>query len=249
MRYAITVQYDGGRYEGWQRQKSTDNTIQGKLEDVLTALDGAPVQVSGAGRTDAGAHALGQAASFDLSREMPAPEVMAYLNRYLPKDIAVVACREAPPRFHARLNAREKEYRYDIRTDSVPDVFARRYQYALGEQLDVPAMRRAAALLCGTHDFAAFCTRANEKKSTVRTIKRISLDERGGVLRITFVGDGFLYNMARILAGTLVEVGQGRRAAEGIPAVLSSKKRENAGFTAPAQGLTLVRVTYDGADA
>lgn len=244
MNYKLTIQYDGTRYDGWQRQGNTDNTVQGRLESVLSRLAGEPVEVHGAGRTDAGVHALGQTASVRLPGELPAGAVGDYLNRYLPEDIAVTRAEEAEERFHARLSARGKVYRYSVRLGSVPDVFARKYQFRVEEPLDLTAMERAAELLTGTHDYRSFCSNKRYKKSTVRTVYAIELERRGDDLTLTYRGDGFLYNMVRILTGTLLEVGQGERKAEEMPAVLAAKDRSAAGKTAPAQGLCLVEVEY-----
>lgn len=245
MNYKLTIQYDGSRYDGWQKQGNTDNTIQDKLEGVLSRLAGEPVEVHGAGRTDAGVHALGQTASVKLPGDRAPEEVMAYANRYLPEDIAVTAAEGADDRFHARLSARGKVYRYAIRLGGVPDVFRRKYQYRVEGPLDVAAMERAAALLTGTHDYRSFCANRRYKKSTVRTIRAIDIRADGPDLTITFRGDGFLYNMVRILTGTLLEVGLGERAAEEMPTILAAKDRSAAGRTAPAQGLTLVEVEYE----
>lgn len=244
MNYKLTIQYDGSRYDGWQKQGNTDNTIQGKLEGVLSRLAGEPVEVHGAGRTDAGVHAEGQVASVKLPDNRPAAEVKAYLNQYLPEDIAVVAAAEADDRFHARLSAKGKVYRYAIRMGDTPDVFRRKYQYRVEEPLDVDAMRQAAQHLCGTHDFRAFCANKRYKKSTVRTVHAIEIAANGQNLDMTYRGDGFLYNMVRILTGTLLEVGQGLRKPEEMERILTSLDRMQAGKTAPAQGLTLVKVEY-----
>lgn len=244
MNYKLTIQYDGSRYDGWQRQGNTDNTIQGKLEGVLSRLTGTAVEVYGAGRTDAGVHAEGQTASVRLPGDRPAAELMADLNRYLPEDIAVIAAETAAERFHARLSAVGKVYRYDVRMGGVPDVFRRRYQYRVEDPLDLTAMRKAAEYLTGTHDFRAFCSNKRYKKSTVRTIESVELSVRGADLHIYFRGDGFLYNMVRILTGTLLEVGTGERAPEDMAEILKSRDRARAGRTAPAQGLTLVQVLY-----
>lgn len=244
MNYKLTIQYDGTRYDGWQKQGNTDNTIQGKLEGVLSRLAGQPVEFHGAGRTDAGVHAEGQVASVKLPEARPASEVMAYLNQYLPEDIAVVAAAEAEDRFHARLNAKGKVYRYAIRLGDTPDVFRRKYQYRVEAPLDVAAMEQAAAKLTGTHDYRAFCANKRYKRSTVRTISAIDIKTDGSDMTITFHGNGFLYNMVRILTGTLLEVGQGQRDPEEMTAILASLDRSRAGKTAPAQGLTLVKVEY-----
>lgn len=244
MNYRFTVQYDGSRYDGWQRQGNTDNTVQGRIESVLSRLTGETVEIHGAGRTDAGVHAEGQVASARLPGNRSAAEIMDYLNRYLPEDIAVVSVQEADERFHARLSAAGKVYRYEIRMGSVPDVFRRKYQYRVEQRLDVAAMREAAQYLTGTHDYRAFCSNKRYKKSTVRTVRAIDMDVNGDNLVITFRGDGFLYNMVRILTGTLLEVGMGERKAEDMPGILASLDRARAGKTAPAQGLTLVQVEY-----
>lgn len=244
MNYKLTIQYDGTRYDGWQKQGNTANTIQARLETVLARLAGQPVEVHGAGRTDAGVHALGQVVSVKLPGDRPPEEILTYLNQYLPEDIAVTAAERADDRFHARLSARGKVYRYHLRVGAVPDVFRRKYQYRVDGPLDVPAMERAAALLTGTHDFRSFCSNKRYKKSTVRTIYAIEIKQQGSDLTMTFRGGGFLYNMVRILTGTLLEVGRGEREAETMPAILAARDRAAAGRTAPAQGLTLVEVIY-----
>ena len=245
MNYKLTIQYDGSRYDGWQRQGNTDNTIQSRLEGVLSRLAGEPVEVHGAGRTDAGVHALGQVARVKLPGSRAPEEVMAYANRYLPEDIAVTGAEAADDRFHARLSARGKVYRYAIRLGGVPDVFRRKYQYRVEGPLDLAAMERASELLTGTHDYRSFCANRRYKKSTVRTVRAIEVRADGPEVTLTFRGDGFLYNMVRILAGTLIEVGLGERAAEDMPAVLAARDRSAAGKTAPAQGLTLLEVEYE----
>lgn len=244
MNYKLTIQYDGTRYDGWQRQGNTTNTIQGRLEETLSRLTGETAQVHGAGRTDAGVHALGQVASVRLSGGWAPGELMDQLNRYLPQDIAVVDALEADGRFHARLSAVGKTYRYSIRLGCVPDVFRRRYQLPVEEPLDLPAMEESARLLTGRHDYRSFCSNRRYKKSTVRTVDTIALRREGAVLTITYHGDGFLYHMVRILTGTLLEVGLGLRPAGSMPDILAALDRQAAGPTAPAQGLTLVSVDY-----
>ena len=207
--YKLTIQYDGTRYRGWQVQGNTDQTIQGKVEGVLSRLTGQPVELHGSGRTDAGVHALGQVANVKLPRPFDPSELLRELNRYLPADIGVIAVEPAPERFHARLNARSKTYRYRIWNSDEPNVFERNYLYHLHETLDVPAMRRAAEDLCGTHDYKAFCSLKRTKKSTVRRVDCITIQELGPELLFTFEGNGFLYHMVRILVGTLLEVGRG----------------------------------------
>ena len=215
----ITLQYDGSRYDGWQKQGNTDKTIQGKLEQILEKMAGQSVEVHGSGRTDAGVHAWGQVANFHLPAScsgMSAEEVKAYLNRYLPDDIAVLSAQEAGTRFHSRLNAVSKTYCYRIETAAKKNVFERRYVYSLGEPLDVEAMKRAAAYLTGEHDFKAFCSLKRMKKSTVRNLTAIEIAMQGSVCVLRFCGNGFLYNMVRILTGTLVEVGLHKRTPESV---------------------------------
>ena len=242
--YKLTIQYDGTRYRGWQVQGNTDLTIQGKLEGVLSRLTGQLVEVHGSGRTDAGVHALGQVANVKLPHPVEPSELLGELNRYLPADIGVIAAEPAPERFHARLNARSKTYRYRIWNSAIPNVLERSYLYVLPESLDVAAMERAAADLVGTHDFRSFCGLKRFKKSTVRTITDIAITQDGAEMRLEFTGNGFLMRMVRILAGTLVEVGLGQREADTMPAVLAAQDRAAAGPALPAQGLALVRVEY-----
>jgi len=183
-------------------------------------------------------------ASVKLPGTLAPQEILSYVNQYLPDDIAVAAVEEADERFHARLSARRKVYRYAIRMGGTPDVFRRKYQCRVEEELNVEEMKRAAQLLCGTHDYRSFCSNKRYKKSTVRTVHAIDIAVDGADMTITFRGDGFLYNMVRILTGTLLEVGLGGRRAGDMPAVLAALDRAAAGKTAPAQGLTLVEVEY-----
>lgn len=243
-RYKLTISYDGSRYDGWQKQGNTGATIQGKLEDVLSRMAGEPVEVQGAGRTDAGVHARAQVVSFSFPVHMEPSALRDELNRYLPDDIAVTGCAFAPPRFHARLSVRGKRYVYRLWVGRVPNVFERKYLTPWAEPLDVGQMKRGAAVFLGKHDFRAFCANKRYKKSTVRTITALTVEQIGNEVRITFEGDGFLYNMVRILAGTLVEVGMGKRAPEDLPGVLESLDRANAGPTLPARGLILDEVFY-----
>ena len=244
MNVKLTIQYDGTRYDGWQRQGNTDNTLQGRLEGVLSRMVGKPVEIQGAGRTDAGVHARGQVASVHLPEGYTPQEVQNYLNRYLPEDVAVVEVVEVGERFHARLSATGKEYRYHIRMGSVPNVFARKYQYRVEEPLDLAAMERAAGHLTGKHDFRSFCGNRHFKKSTVREVFHIGVEVCGSDLTLVYRGDGFLYNMVRILTGTLLEVGLGQRTTESMVDVLEARERTAAGKTAPAQGLVLQEVYY-----
>lgn len=245
--YRIVLQYEGTRYDGWQKQGNTERTIQGRLEAILSRMTGEIVEVQGSGRTDAGVHASGQTAHFYLNQDYDPDEVMEYLNRYLPEDIGVLQCERAPDRFHSRLNAVSKTYVYQIETAPKRDVFTRRFQYGLGQKLDVESMRKAADLLCGTHDYKSFCGNKKMKKSTVRTIYRIDIEQAQGssLLKLRFSGDGFLQHMVRILVGTLIEVGRGERPWQSMTQILEAKDRQTAGYTAPPEGLCLAKVNYE----
>lgn len=245
MNVVIWLSYDGTRYDGWQKQGNTDRTIQGKLESILERLAGEPVEVQGSGRTDAGVHAEGQVANFHLRQEMEAGVVKEYLNRYLPEDIMVQRAQLAPERFHSRLNAVRKTYRYQIEMGPKKDVFQRHYYYGLGQQLNIENMKTGAALLTGTHDFKSFCGNRKMKKSTVRTIESIGITQFGATrIHITFTGNGFLQQMVRILTGTLIEIGLGKYEPERIRMILEAMDRQAAGFTAPSEGLFLEQVDY-----
>ena len=242
--FRLTLCYDGSRYSGWQKQGNTDNTIQEKIEALLTRLLGRPVEISGCGRTDAGVHARRQVCSFRAETDMDCAELLARLRQYLPEDIGALTLEEAPPRFHARLSCTEKSYLYRIWNSDAPNVFERKYVYRYPGTLDDSAMRCAAQALIGEHDFTAFCSNRHMKKSAVRTLRSIEIDRQGDELRILLTGNGFLYNMVRIIVGTLIEAGRGERDAENVAAALQSRDRKNAGFTAPAQGLCLWDVQY-----
>ncbi len=240
----LLLQYEGTRYQGWQRQSSTDNTIQGKLETLLSRMCKEAVGLQGSGRTDAGVHALGQVANFHTDCTMSPEEMRSYINRYLPEDIAVVEVSEVSARFHSRLNARGKHYVYHVINSDVPDVFRRRYALEVPEALDVGAMERAAALLLGEHDFKSFTSAKKGKKSTVRRIDEIAITGEGGLLCFSFRGNGFLHHMIRILMGTLLEVGMGKRTPESMTELLAACDREQAGPLVPAKGLTLAEVFF-----
>jgi tRNA pseudouridine38-40 synthase len=239
----LDICYDGTRYRGWQRLAGADNTIQGKIEQCLSKILGEEIEISGSGRTDAGVHALGQVANFHCESLMPAGRILENLRRYLPEDIGIYSCKDCSPRFHARLNAKEKTYCYRIWNSDSPCVFQRRFVAIMPEKLDVDAMKCAARQLCGEHDFSAFCGNPKFKKSTVRYIRDIRLERDGDELQIYFTGNGFIHNQVRIMVGTLVEVGRGERTAESIPDLFGGK-RADAGFLVPAQGLCLMEVIY-----
>ena len=233
----LDICYDGTRYRGWQRLPGTDNTLQGKLEQTLSRILGQQIEVTGSGRTDAGVHAKLQIVNFHCDSAMPCSEILSQLRRYLPEDIGIYSCRDVSPRFHARLNAKEKTYRYRIWNSEGPCVFDRRFVAVLPQKLDIEKMRQAAGHLHGTHDFSAFCANA------VRTIFCVDIAEIGEEVQITVTGNGFLHNMVRILVGTLVEVGLSQREADSIPE-LYGKARSEAGMLMPPAGLCLMEVTY-----
>lgn len=237
--FRLCLCYDGSRYRGWQKQGNTGGTIQEKMEALLSRLLAQPVALHASGRTDAGVHARRQTCSFRADTDLSCGELLSRIRRQLPEDIGALRLSEADPRFHARLSCREKSYVYFIWNSRSPNVFCRRYSFTWAEALDLAAMEKAAALLLGQHDFRAFCSAAKMKKSTVRELRDISITRLGPMLRIRFTGSGFLYNMVRILVGTLLEVGSGRRSAEDMPRILAAGDRQAAGFTAPAQGLFL----------
>lgn len=242
--YKFVIQYEGTRYQGWQKQITTENTIQGKIEAVLTKMTNRKVEIQGSGRTDAGVHAFAQVANAHVETNLSSREIMEYMNRYLPEDIAVISVEEVDDRFHARLNASEKSYLYRVLCSDVPHIFDRRYVYVMPQKLDVPAMVEAADQLVGTHDFKGFSTKKKMKKSTVRTITDIKIWREGDEVRFLYKGNGFLYHMVRILTGTLLEIGRGERTADSIGQIFETKNRELAGELVPGKGLTLVEVNY-----
>lgn len=242
--YKLLIQYDGTRYNGWQSQGNTENTIQGKIENVLSRLTEQPVKLHGSGRTDAGVHAMGQVANAFLTTDITGEEIKVYLNSFLPEDIKVLEVTAVSDRFHSRLNVVKKVYLYKIETDEKSDVFERKYVYNLGKKLNLAEMRKAIDFLCGTNDYKSFCGKASKKKTTVRTLSKIEVKEVGSQVYLYFEGNGFLHHMVRIMTGTLIEVGLGIRAAESMPALLQKKNRREAGYTVPAQGLSLAEVFY-----
>lgn len=261
--YRLKIQYDGTRYRGWQRQKNSDNTIQGKIEQVLYRLLDTTVEIDGAGRTDAGVHAACQIANFHLAekqtenvkRKMSKDVVenpsafsdwLFYkLNEYLPEDIRILKVEQAGERFHSRLSATGKVYEYHLLKKDCFDVFARKYSWQMEECLSVDAMKKTASCLLGRHDFKGFCSKSSKKKSTVRILTGIDIRETENDIYITYEGNGFLYNMVRIITGTIVEAGTGRRTPESVLEILEKGERSLAGETAPAKGLKLLKVRYD----
>ena len=242
----LVLQYDGTKYSGWQRLGDTDKTIQSKLEQVLTRMTGTNTEVIGSGRTDAGVHALCQVANFLTEDARTVEEMKDYLNQYLPEDIAVTEVSEVHARFHARLNAVSKTYLYRIWNLPHPEPFIRKYSLHIPQPfLKVKAMKKAAECLIGEHDFSSFASQSSKKKTNIRIISGIDFEKKDGLVEIRITGDGFLYNMVRIIIGTLLEVGLGKLQPEQLEGILESGDRQKAGPTAPPHGLFLESVRYE----
>jgi tRNA pseudouridine38-40 synthase len=244
-RYRLSVEYDGRGFEGWQLQPGGHRTVQGALHEALARVTGEAARAVGAGRTDAGVHAEGQVAGVALERDVDPVWLRRALNGVLPADVAVTACEPAAEGFHARYDARSKLYRYHVWNGPERSPLRAARSHWVRTPLDVAAMRRAARLLEGTHDFRAFQAAGSEVRTTQRTLLRLELrGAAGGDLELWVEGDGFLRHMVRIVAGTLIEVGLGRREAGSMPGLLATRERRRAGRTAPGHALCLVRVSY-----
>jgi tRNA pseudouridine38-40 synthase len=239
----LTLAYDGTRLVGWQRQPEGDS-VQALLEDALARFEGAAVTVHGAGRTDAGVHALGQVASAHVTFAHDTATLTRALNAQLPEDVRVLAVEDVAPEFHARFSARSKTYRYQIRHGTIADPFERAYVWHMPERLRVDAMRAATGVLVGTHDFGAFRSVGTPVRDSVRTVTESTLTDAEGRMIYVISGDGFLRHMVRAIVGTLVEIGRGFREPESMASLLGGSARGDAGPTAPPQGLFLVRVDY-----
>ncbi len=242
-RLMIMVEYDGTGFCGWQLQ-AEGRTVQGVLEDAVLRTTGEAARVTGASRTDAGVHAEGQVAHFDTASALPPGRLLRALNHWLPDDVAVLDCREVAPDFDARFSASSKLYRYRILCSAARRPLRERFTLRQWRSLDVDAVRECAALLVGEHDFTSFASEHTEAESNVRRVMRSELLESGDELHYLVEGNGFLYNMVRIIVGTLLEVGRGRIAASDFVDILNACDRKAAGPTAPPWGLTLVRVNY-----
>lgn len=241
----LTIEYDGGRYLGWQRLGNSDKTIQGKIEAILTKLLGTTTEIVGSGRTDAGTHARGQIANFKTNSTISLTEIGDVFNHQLPRDIVVKKVEEVPERFHARYNATGKKYSYHVWNNSIPSAFEHHYSFHFPEELNLDLVNQACEKLIGTHDFIGFSSLKKTKKSTVRTIKELSITQEGSLLHFTFVGDGFLYKMVRIIMGTLLEIGTGKMELASIDEIFENKTRSEAGMTVPSHGLFLDEVYYN----
>ena len=271
--YKLIIRYDGTGYRGWEHQPGEDKTIQGKLEtavirmlnpsgvkeknpddangrtvtpsDCLGSFEGEIPDIISAGRTDGGVSAEGMCANVKLETSLSCIQIRDSLNRNLPDDICVISVEKAGDRFHARYNATGKTYRYTCYAGELKPVFERKYVYELGSMPDIAAMKKAAGLIIGEHDFTSFCGNPRMKKSCVRCVDSIAIEEKEGFISFTYHGNGFLQYMVRIMTGTLLEVGLGKRTPESVSGILEAKDRAAAGFTAPARGLKLVSVDYD----
>jgi len=242
--FKITLAYDGTDFVGWQRQ-AAGVSIQGLLEEALRELDGRDVTVTGAGRTDAGVHALGQVASFSIERPLAADAVVRALNARLPYAVRVLSAEDVPASFHARFDARTKTYRYRIWNAAVANPFERRFAWHVPSTLDLGAMHDAARMLEGVHDFVAFQASGSETKTTEREIVVSAISNpQSAMIEYEIQGTGFLRHMVRAIVGSLVEIGRGRHSAQWMGDVLASRDRRRAGPTASAEGLFLVSVTY-----
>ncbi len=239
----LTIEYDGTAYHGWQSQINAI-TVQDVLQAAISGLTGEDTSVTGAGRTDNGVHALGQVANFYTTSAIPADKFSFALNSMLPEDITIRKSEEVPESFHSRFSATGKKYIYKIYNSNFPSPLLRDRAFHVSRPLDLERMQAATAGFVGTHDFSAFMSTGSSVKSTVRTVRSIFLDRHGDVIRMKIEGNGFLYNMVRIIAGTLIEVGNGRIAPEDVPGIIEGLDRKKAGKTAPPQGLYLAEVVY-----
>lgn len=243
--FRFTLEYDGTDFDGWQVQPGGRRTVQGALEAALEGVTGRSLRVDGSGRTDAGVHARGQVASARIDTRLDAASLQRALNGVLPRDVVVVDAAVAPPDFHARRDARSKRYAYRIWNGEAPSPLRARTGHWVPQSLDVDAMGEAARACLGRHDFASFQTAGSDVVGSVRTLSRFDVSgEARGDIELIVEGDGFLRHMVRTLAGTLIEVGLGRRSAASMPALLAARDRRRAGPTAPAAGLTLIGVRY-----
>lgn len=240
----ITVEYDGSRYKGFQRLQDNENTIQGKIESVLSKMADEPIEIVGSGRTDMGVHAYNQVANFKTNSNLSVQKISDYLYKYLPEDIVVKEVKEVDDRFHARYNAKQKVYLYKISNSKHHDVFLRKYSTHIEKPLDIELMKKASEYLIGEHDFTSFASSKSKKKSNVRDIHSITINKTKDIIDIYVEGNGFLYNMVRIIVGALIDVGLHRKTPEDIKTMLEAKDRSEASDTAPAKGLYLYSVKY-----
>jgi len=243
--FKLVLEYDGSAFHGWQRQKN-ERTVQGEIEKALQTMTGQKINLCGSGRTDAGVHALGQAASFRCDTRLSADVFLKGINSLVPRDLVVKSCEPVPERFHARFDAGSKTYRYRILNRATPSALFARYCWFISKKLDMDAMRGAVGFIVGEHDFKAFEGSGSPRSSTVRRVMRAELFERDlGMIEFEVEADGFLRFMVRNIVGTLVDVGLSKISPADFEAILFSRDRSRAGITAPPQGLFLVEVKYD----
>ena len=216
----MTIRYDGSRYKGFQRLKDNNMTIQGKIEDVLSKIVNENIEIIGSGRTDMGVHAYGQVANFKTNSNLSIEKMKSYLYEYLPEDIVITNIEEVSERFHSRYNAKSKVYLYKIYNNKFHDPFLRKYTTHIAKNLDIELMKEASKYFIGEHDFTSFASSKSKKKSNVRTIYSINIIENNGLIEIYFEGNGFLYNMVRIMTGALIDVGQKKMTPEDIKLIL-----------------------------
>ncbi|MBE6054647.1 MAG: tRNA pseudouridine(38-40) synthase TruA [Clostridium sartagoforme] len=239
----LTIEYDGTNYLGWQKQKE-GKTIQGTLEEAISSLTKEEVEIIGSSRTDAGVHAKGFVANFKTNSRIPENKYREAINHKLPEDIVIINSEEVDKEFHARYNAMGKTYSYSILNREVPSAINRNYLYHVKRNLDIEAMKEACKYFIGTYDFSSFKTSGSSVKTTIRTISELYIEEKGDIIKIYVTGDGFLYNMVRIIVGTLIMVGSNKIDPKEIQNIIESKQRENAGICVPAAGLVLEKVYY-----
>lgn len=243
-RILLTVAYDGTEYCGWQKQKNQLKTVEETLENACKALFRTDCEIIGASRTDAGVHALGQRAVIDVETSIPTAKIPFAIRSFLPEDIVVRKAEEVESQFHPRYDCIKKTYCYTYYNDDFPNPIFRKNSVFVPQKLDILSMNQAAKNLIGTYDFQCFCAAGSQVSTTVRTIFDCVVEKKGCFITIKITGDGFLYHMVRIIAGTLLEVGKGKKKIEDIPMMIASKDRTKAGMTAPAKGLTLLEIYY-----
>lgn len=242
--YKLTIQYDGGRYKGWQRLGNQENTVQGKIEKAISTLVGQSVEIIGSSRTDAGVHAFAQIANFKINEQLSEAKIKKFLNHYLPEDISIIDVTMVDERFHARYHAKSKTYLYKIWNEEYSHPFMRKYSMHVVKKLDIDRMKRACEYFIGEHDFTAFSNAKSKKKDSMRTIYSLDIEESEGFIEIRVSGSGFLHNMVRKMIGTLIEIGLGQKEPEDVPAILLSKERGETGGMAEACGLYLEKIYF-----
>lgn len=242
--YKLIIQYDGRRYKGWQRLGNTENTIQGKIENVLSEMLGEKIEIIGSSRTDAGVHAFNQIANFKTTESLNELETRKYLNRYLPQDISIKEVMLVAENFHSRYNAKSKTYLYKIWNEEYTNPFIGKYSMHIDKKLNIKEMKKACQYFIGSHDFTTFSNAKSKKKSMVREIYSLDIEVKDGLIEVRVKGNGFLYNMVRKIVGTLIEVGLHRINAESIPEMINSKKRNQVSYLADSGGLYLEEIEF-----